>query len=76
MGVDLSNFGPFSGSMRRQCIMIPIVLDSEAEQSETFTVNLSEEVNGVVVSPGGAMTTVTIVDCKYDSHTCRLVGVA
>lgn len=57
-------FGPFSNTMRRQCVTIPIVLDSIPENDEQFTVTAEENVNGVVIAAPGT-TTVTIVDCKY-----------
>ena len=50
--------------MRRSCVDITIVLDSDAEDSETFVVNLEENVDGVAVSSTGGTTTVTIVDCE------------
>ena len=56
-------FGPFSNTMRRQCVTIPIVLDSVPENDEQFTVTAEENVNGVSIA--APTTTVTIVDCKY-----------
>ena len=58
-------FGPFSNSMRRRCITIPIVLDSTPETDEQFTVTADEDVNGVAIT--SPPTTVTIVDCKYST---------
>ena len=62
LGIDIMDFGPFSNTMRRHCVNIPIILDSAAEDDETFKVNAEEDVDGVVIT--GPMTTVTIVDCK------------
>ena len=62
--VNNMNFGPFSNTMRRHCINIPIVLDAVPETDEQFTVTADENVNGVSIST--PTTTVTIVDCKYN----------
>ena len=58
------NFGPFSDTMRRRCVDIPIVLDSVPENDENFQVILTENVDGVAVIAAGSMTTITIVDCE------------
>lgn len=64
MGIDNMNFGPFSNTMRRQCVPIQVVQDSVPENDENFKVTLSENVDGVVVNDAGSMTTVNIIDCE------------
>ena len=58
------NFGPFSNTIRRLCVDIPVILDSVPEEEETFKVTLTENVDGVSVPVDGSMTTVTIIDCE------------
>lgn len=62
--IDVMDFGPFSNTIRRQCVDIPVVLDSIPENDEDFKVTLSENVDGVSVNAAGSMTTVTIIDCE------------
>ena len=65
MGIDMPTFGPFSNTMRQQCVDISVVLDTDPESNENFKVTVTEDEDGVSVVPSGAMTTVTIIDCEY-----------
>ena len=71
-GVNIMNFGPFSNTVRCQCVNVPIVLDAVPESDEEFTVTADENVNGVVITT--PTTTVTIVDCKYNFYYDKVLN--
>ena len=58
----------FPAGVTEATISVPIIDDDEEEGTETFTVKLSEESDGLNIHPAGGVATVTITEIATDSR--------